>query len=123
MRAKNTLKLQKNSFAKLIRQIVDFGDERSWHKFYKPKDMSLALVAEVGELVEHFKWHTGSETTAYLKKHKTEIGEELADVLFWILLMSHEFAIDLEKVFEAKMIKNRQKYPVKDFYGKHSNPA
>lgn len=112
-----------NNLRHLINQIVIFGKTRNWQQFYTPKDMSLALVAEVGELIEHFKWHTGKETEAYLKKHRQEIADELADVLFWILLMSHEFGVDIEKAFRAKMIKNAQKYPSKQFRGKHSNPV
>lgn len=56
---------------------------------------------------------------AYLKKHKGKVGEELADVLYWVLLMAHDFEIDLAKNFEKKMLKNAKKYPVNKFRGKH----
>ncbi|HCJ52685.1 MAG TPA: nucleotide pyrophosphohydrolase, partial [Candidatus Kerfeldbacteria bacterium] len=49
---------------------------------------------------------------------KSEIGEELADVLYWILTMSHDLGIDLEKAFEGKMEKNAKRYPVAKAKGK-----
>lgn len=115
------VKKNTNNLHQLIDQIIAFSKERDWEQFYTPKDMSLALVAEVGELIEHFKWHTGKETEDYLKKHKSEIADELSDVFFWILLMSHQFGVDIEKAFSKKMVKNANKYPIKLFKGKHSN--
>lgn len=108
---------------KFTQQIVRFRDARDWKQFYTTKDMSLALVAEVGELIEHFKWHKDKETKRYITTHKKEIGEEIADVFYWVLLMSHELEIDLEKAFDEKMKKNNKKYPEKEYKGKHTNPA
>ncbi|HLD26386.1 MAG TPA: nucleotide pyrophosphohydrolase [Patescibacteria group bacterium] len=108
---------------KLTQQIIQFRDKRNWRQFYTPKDMALALVAEVGELIEHFKWHKEKETVRYIAKHKKEIGEEIADVFYWILLISLELDIDIEKAFDEKMKKNNKKYPAKEYKNKHTNPA
>jgi len=70
--------------------------------------------------MEHFQWKTPAEVQAYLKEHKSEVAEELADVLHWIVLMSHDMNINLGKAFEAKMKKNEKKYPVKKSKGKHT---
>ena len=56
----------------------------------------------------------------YLKEHKEEIGEELSDILYWVLLMSHDMDIDLIKAFERKMKINDKKYPVEKAKGKHT---
>ncbi len=108
---------------KLTQDINQFTNARNWKQFYTPKDMALALVAEVGELIEHFKWHKNKETTQYIAIHKKKIGEEIADVFYWVLLISHELDIDLEKAFEEKMKKNDKKYPEKEYKGKHTNPV
>lgn len=49
-----------------------------------------------------------------------EIGEELADVLYWVLLMSHDLDIDVIKALEKKIQKNAEKYPVEKSKGKHT---
>lgn len=98
----------------LSQQVIEFRDERGWKRFHGSKDLILGLLVELGELAEHFQYFTGDELLEYQKDFQEEIGEELADVLFWVVLMSAELGIDLEKVFKEKMQKNEQKYPVGD---------
>ena len=43
------------------------------------------------------------EIEQYIKKNKTEIAKELADVLYWVLLLSHDLDIDIEKISEIKL--------------------
>ena len=41
-----------------------FAAARDWDKFHSPKNLSMALIAEAAELVEHFQWLIGFESTA-----------------------------------------------------------
>ena|SRR3989338_5575769 len=109
-----------SDIAKFQKMVVAFRDARDWKQFHNPKDMALSLVLEAAEVMEHFQWKTPAEVQAYLKEHKSEVAEELADVLHWIVLMSHDMNINLGKAFEAKMKKNEKKYPVKKSKGKHT---
>ena len=99
----------------LQQKIIDFRNARKWRKFHNPKDGAISIVLEVAELIEHFQWKSEEEIRNYLKnpKNKEAIGDELSDVLYWILVMAHDFEIDLETAFFQKMKKNDQKYPVK----------
>jgi len=92
--------------------IVKFRNDRDWKKFHNPKDMALSLVLEATEVLEHFQWKNETEANEYIKTHKKEIGEELADVLYWILLISHDLGINLKQAFKKKMDISNQKYPV-----------
>jgi NTP pyrophosphatase (non-canonical NTP hydrolase) len=56
----------------------------------------------------------------YVKTNKNEIGEELADVLYWVLLMSSDLKIDVLDALEKKIEKNEAKYPVEKAKGKHT---
>jgi NTP pyrophosphatase (non-canonical NTP hydrolase) len=108
---------------KLQKQIIAFREERNWKQFHNPKDEALSLVLEAAELLEHFQWKNGKEIDAYLATNKSEVADELCDVLYWVLLMAHDLDIDLEKAVAAKMKKNAQKYPVdksKDNHNKYS---
>ena len=84
----------------LTQRIIEFGKARDWEQFHNPKDVALSLVLEAGEVMEHFQWKSKEEVEEYVVEHKEEIGEELADVLYWVLLMSHDLDIDIEDALE-----------------------
>lgn len=107
-----------DSLAKLRKEVIAFRDKRDWRQFNKPKDLALSLVLEATEVLEHFQWKDGEDLESYLKKNKKEISHELADVLYWVLTMSHDLEIDLAKAFKEKMKINGKKYPVKKFKGR-----
>lgn len=98
--------------------ILTFRKERDWEQFHNPKDSALSLVLEATELLEHMQWKNGEELTQYIKSHKKEIGDELADVLFWVLLMSHDLGINIITASKKKLRENKKKYPVKKIKGK-----
>ncbi|MCB9805648.1 nucleotide pyrophosphohydrolase [Candidatus Nomurabacteria bacterium] len=106
--------------SKLTKQITDFRDKRNWKQFHNPKDCAISLSLEAAEVLEHFQWKNEKEIEEYIKKQKTEISEELADVLYWILLMSNDLKIDIAKSLERKIKINSKKYPVKKSKGKHT---
>src|SRR3989344_5191121 len=90
----------------LIKKIIDFRDARDWKKFNNPKDVALSLVLEAGEVMEHFQWKNKAEMEKYIKENKVAIGEELSDVLYWVLLMSYDLDIDVLDALEKKIKKN-----------------
>ncbi len=69
----------------LQEKITKFRDERDWKQFHTPKDASIALIIEAGEVLDHFKWKTNKETEEHLRNHKDKVGDELSDVLYWTL--------------------------------------
>ncbi len=99
--------------------ITRFRDERDWKQFHNPKDISLSLVLEAAEVMEHFQWKNSKEVIEHVRQHKKEIGEELADVLYWILLMSHDLNIDITEALEKKLIIAERKYPIEKAKGNH----
>ena len=111
--------MPQSDIQKLAQEVIAFRDARDWKKFHNPKDAALSLTLEVAEVLEHFQWKNGAELKKYVKAHKNEIAEELIDVLYWILLMSHDLKIDIPKTFEKKMRKNEKRYPVAKVKGKH----
>ena len=104
----------------LIEKVVKFRDARDWKQFHNPKDCAISLSLEASEVLEHFQWKSKEEVDQYVKEHRDEISEEIADVLYWVLLMANDMKIDLPKAFEKKMKKNEEKYPVEKSKGKHT---
>ncbi|MDP3093577.1 MAG: nucleotide pyrophosphohydrolase [bacterium] len=105
---------------KLTEKIIKFRNERDWKQFHNPKDVALSLVLEAGEVVEHFQWKNKEEIDKYIGTNKADIGEELADVLYWVLLMSHDLKIDILDALDKKIKKNEEKYPLKKAKGKYT---
>ena len=106
-------------FKKFTKRIVDFRDKRDWKQFHNPKDLSLSLVLEATEVMEHFQWKSVKEIDEHLKNHKSDVAEELADVLYWVLLISHDLKINMAAALSKKLAKNDKKYPVKKSKGSH----
>ena len=104
----------------LTEKILAFRDERNWAQFHKPKDMALSLILEASELAEHFQWKNEEESAEHLESEREALGDELSDVLYWTLLMAHDFKIDLADAFEKKMNKNAEKYPVDKSKNSHA---
>ena len=104
----------------LQQRILAFRKERDWEQFHTPKDMAISLSLEAAEVLEHFQWKSHKEVEHYLKAHKHELSDELADVLAYLLLIAADLNIDLPKAFEKKMQQNEAKYPVNKAKGKHT---
>lgn len=105
---------------KLTELVLAFREARDWKQFHNPKDMALSLVLEAAEVMEHFQWKNTEEVDEYIKVAKDDIEEELADVLNWILLISHDLDIDIKLALEKKIEKNEAKYPVEKSRGRHT---
>jgi len=103
----------------LTDKILKFRNDRDWQKFHNYKDMALGLSLEASEVMEHFQWKNQEEAEEYLKTHKEDLADELSDVLYWVLLMSHDLGIDLKEALPRKLRKNELKYPLDKAKGKN----
>lgn len=104
----------------LTKKIIAFRDARDWKQFHNPKDVAISLSLEAAEVLEHFQWKSKEEIEEYIKTHQSHIGEELADVLYWVLLLSHDLKIDIAEALDKKMQINNDKYPVDKARGRHN---
>lgn len=100
-------------------QIRQFCDERDWDQFHNPKDLAISLALEAAEVLEHFQWKDNKEIANHVVNGKDDIAEEIADVFYWVLLLSNKLDIDLVAAFDQKMQKNAAKYPVAKARGSH----
>jgi len=106
--------------AEIKGRVLAFARERDWEQFHAPKNLSMALAAEAGELMEHFLWATPEAsrtiTTDAVKMKKIE--EELADVVIYALEFANMTGIDVAAAIETKMAANAAKYPVEKAKGR-----
>lgn len=108
-----------DSIKSLQDEAREFSLERDWTQFHNPKDLALSLTLEAAEVLEHFQWKDEQEVKNYLKSHKSDVGEELSDVLYWTLYMADRLNIDIVSAYRDKMAKNAAKYPVEKSRGNH----
>ena len=101
-------------------RVMAFARERDWEQFHSPKNLSMALAAETGELMEHFLWTESKDSAATLSdsKKRSKIEDELADVVIYALEFANIGGIDLAKAIEAKLAQNAAKYPVEKAKGR-----
>ncbi len=90
-----------------------FTDNRDWGRFHDPKSVILALVGEVGELAELFQWLPAADAQAMAESQplKTRAGEEIADVLLYLILLADVLGIDLAAAAHAKMDDSELRFP------------
>lgn len=91
-----------------------FCAERAWQKFHTPRNLLLALVGEVGELSEIFQWRgdAGADPSLWSAEDRVHLGQELSDVLLYLVRLSDVCGIDLPAAARSKMAANAAKYPV-----------
>jgi len=108
------------TIADLKNRVLAFVRERDWEQFHSPKNLSMALAAEAGELMEHFLWATPEQSRGIAQDaaKRAKIAEELADVVIYALEFANVTGLDVAAAIEAKIAANAKKYPVEKARGR-----
>ena len=98
-----------------------FVEERDWDQYHFPKDLAIGLSIETAELLEHFRFLSNEEIAAKLQdeRYLIDIGHELADVLYFVLLMCRNLNLDATEILNAKLAVSAKRYPVERARGKN----
>jgi dCTP diphosphatase len=94
-----------------------FAEARDWDQFHSPKNLSMALMVEVAELMEHFQWLTEAQSLDLAAENKSAVSEELADILLYLVRLSDKLGVDLLEAALRKLEKNAVKYPAEQVRG------
>jgi NTP pyrophosphatase (non-canonical NTP hydrolase) len=106
---------EQTTLAELKAEVLAFARERDWEQFHSPKNLSMALAAEAGELMEHFLWLESEASRE--RARREDVADELADILLYALEFANVTEIDLARAMRNKMVKNGVKYPVEKSRG------
>ncbi len=98
----------------LQERIKQFCADRDWSQFHDPKNLAISLQLEASEVLELFQWTKDNQV---VKGKEGEVADELADVMYWLLMLANHYDIDLVEALSQKMDKNEQKYPVEKAKG------
>jgi len=96
-----------------------FTEERDWGQFHDPKSLLLALVGEVGELAELLQWLPAGRVVdlALEEPLKTRLGEELADVLVYLVRLADVLGCDLSAAAKGKLAAAETRFPPSEVRG------
>lgn len=97
----------------------EFTEERGWERYHDPKSLALALVGEVGELAELLQWLPADAQMERVSAPSlsTRLGEEMADVLLYLVRLADVAGIELGEAARTKMQANREKHPEGTSFG------
>lgn len=99
------------SIEEITARIRTFRDAREWRQFHSPKDMSVAIIAEAGELLQHFVWQTPEQSERRAVEKLPEIREEIADVAILLFELADNIGVRLDDAMLDKLEKNERRYP------------
>ena len=93
-------------------EIRAFADARDWEIFHTPKNLSMAVSGEAGELVSEFQWLTPEESMKeQLSAEKLKnIKMEIADVALYLFRLADVLDVDLAEVMREKMKINETRF-------------
>ena len=106
------------SFKQIKNRLREFAAERDWDQFHSPKNLSMALIVEAAELVEHFQWLSEKQSKKLPADKLAEVEQEIADIQIYLIRLADKLGIDVEKAVNAKITLNEKKYPASRVRGK-----
>jgi dCTP diphosphatase len=109
------------SLDELAARLAEFARERDWDQFHAPKNLAMALAAEIG-----FQWLSAQQSANLPADVKDAVALEMADVLLYLVRLADKLDIDLGAAAVRKIGLNAVKYPVDQFRGssrKYDDPA
>ncbi|WP_287029441.1 nucleotide pyrophosphohydrolase [Pseudomonas sp. UBA6310] len=85
-------------------------DANDWRKFHSPKNLAMAASVEMAELVEIFQWLDKDQSRQLPPEQLEHAGQEVADVVLYLLLMCAELGIDMDQAVRAKLADNERRF-------------
>ncbi len=98
----------------LAQRLRAFAGARDWEEFHTPKNLTLALTGEVGELAAEMQWRSDAqiiEAAATRAPEHDRVRDEMADVLIYLVRLADVLSVDLLEAANAKIDRNEQRYP------------
>lgn len=107
-----------DSLEGLRQRLAVFAKVRDWEQFHNPKNLAMALIAEVAELIEHFQWLTPGESENLDMQRLEEVRMELADIQIYLIRLADRLNLDLVRAVKDKIEINEQRFPIDKVKGK-----
>jgi NTP pyrophosphatase (non-canonical NTP hydrolase) len=106
-----------DSLEPLRQRLAAFAAARDWDQFHSPKNLSMALIAEAAELVEHFQWLSQAESFNLPPEKRQKVAHELADIFIYLIRIADKLGVNLQQAAWDKIEINESRYPAEQVRG------
>ncbi|WP_373387610.1 nucleotide pyrophosphohydrolase [Pseudomonas alcaligenes] len=96
--------------AELTRRLHAIRDHNDWRRFHSPKNLAMAASVEMAELVEIFQWLSEDQARQLSAEQLQHAGQEVGDIVLYLLLLCAELGIDLEQAVRAKLADSERRF-------------
>ncbi|WP_198264375.1 nucleotide pyrophosphohydrolase [sulfur-oxidizing endosymbiont of Gigantopelta aegis] len=103
-----------DTIEKISNDLKNFAIERDWEQFHTPKNLSMALIAEAAELIEHFQWLTPEQSKELSGEKLKDVSYEMADIFIYLLRIAEQLDVDLVTATREKMAINEHRFPASE---------
>ena len=97
--------------------LLEFRRMRDWEQFHSPRNLAVAISVEAAELLEPFRWATEDQVREIVQARRSEISDEIADIVILLTYLAHDLSIDIDTAVSTKIQSNAEKYPVEKARG------
>ncbi|MDH0747888.1 nucleotide pyrophosphohydrolase [Pseudomonas sp. GD03842] len=94
----------------LIQRLHHIRDTNDWRQFHSPKNLTMAASVEMAELVEIFQWKTEEQSRQLSAEELAHAGQEVGDIVLYLLLMCSELGLDMNEVVRAKLADSERRF-------------
>ena len=94
----------------LTERLHRIRDTNDWRVFHSPKNLTMAASVEMAELVEIFQWLGEDESRALAPQQLAHAGEEIGDVVLYLVLLCSELGLDMDQVVRAKLADSERRF-------------
>lgn len=98
------------NLAELTQRLHAIRDRNAWRPFHSPKNLAMAASVEMAELVEIFQWLSEEQSRQLPAEQLEHAGQEVGDIVLYLLLLCSELGIDMEQVVRAKLADNERRF-------------
>jgi NTP pyrophosphatase (non-canonical NTP hydrolase) len=94
----------------LTQRLHRIRDTNDWQQFHSPKNLAMAASVEMAELVEIFQWKTEEQSRQLPAAELAHAGQEVGDIILYLLLMCSELGLDMDEVVRAKLADSERRF-------------
>ncbi|MET1080615.1 MAG: nucleotide pyrophosphohydrolase [Pseudomonas sp.] len=85
-------------------------ERNDWRGFHSPKNLVMAASVEMSELLEIFQWLSEEQSRQLSPEQLEHAGQEVGDVVLYLLLLCSELGIDMEQAVRAKLADSERRF-------------
>jgi len=94
----------------LTQRLHRIRDQNDWKPFHSPKNLAMAASVEMSELLEIFQWLTEDQSRQLSAEQLEHAGQEVGDVVLYLLLLCSELGLDMDQVVRAKLADSERRF-------------